>query len=133
MKQRSRKSSRKEALISPIPTVGVTVGRVAVNVGEEFRQLMVRGGLALAGALFEDEVNKLCGPRYARGEHLANRWGSAQGEATLGGRKVSLVHPRVRRGKHEVELDTYAQLRAEDPLLLTTLGRDRPAVSGQAA
>jgi transposase-like protein len=116
MKQRSRKSSKREALFVPMPSTGVTVGRVAVEVGEEFRHIMVRGGLALAAALFEDEVSKLCGARYARGEQLASRWGSAKGEAVLGGRKVSLARPRVRQSGREVDLDTYAQLQAEDPL-----------------
>ena len=116
MNEIRKKPCLKEVVSASPPSVSVAVGEVVVDVGEEFRSILVRGGLALAAALFKDEIAKLCGPRYARGDQLASRWGSAAGEAVLGGRKVKLVRPRVRHGGQEVELETYAQLQAEDPL-----------------
>ncbi|HET7110409.1 MAG TPA: IS256 family transposase [Gemmatimonadales bacterium] len=94
----------------------VTVGEVLVDVGADLRELMVKGGLAIAAALFTEELAQLCGPRYERGEGLASRWGARQGEVVLGGRKVKLRRPRVRQDGHEVELETYRRLQAEDPL-----------------
>lgn len=96
--------------------VAVSVGDVMVDVGAEFRELLVRGGVAIAAALFEEEVATLCGPRYARGDGLASRWGAAPGEAVLGGRRVTLRRPRVRGAEGEVELESYRQLQREDPL-----------------
>jgi len=94
----------------------VTVGDVLVEVGAEMRELMMKGGLAIAAALFTEEIARLCGPRYGRGEGLASRWGARQGEVVLGGRKVKLPRPRVRHQGREVELETYRQLQSEDPL-----------------
>jgi len=111
--------SRKKLQLREVPTradVRVPVGEVLIDVAAEFRELLVKGGLAVAAALFSAEVEHLCGPRYGRGEGLASRWGSSPGEAVLGGRKVKLRKPRVRRGEEEVALESYAQLQREDPL-----------------
>ena len=114
MSKRSRKPSLRE--VSSVPEqVSVAVGEVLVDVGAEFRELLVRGGMAVAAALFRDELTALCGPRYSRGE-AASRWGTAPGEAVLGGRRVRLRRPRVRDANGEVELETYRQLQREDPL-----------------
>jgi transposase-like protein len=93
-----------------------SIGEVAVDVGAEFRELMLEGGLALVSALFREELVRMCGPRYARGEHLASRWGSQQGEVVLGGRKVKLRRPRVRKDGEELVPPLYQELQAEDPL-----------------
>ena len=115
MHKRSRKQRPMEVV--PLrPSKSVNVGEVLVDVRDEFRELMVRGGLAIAAAVFSQEVEQLCGPRYGRGDEVASRWGYGRGEAALGGRKVKLVRPRVRRDGGEVELKTYAQLQREDPL-----------------
>ena len=96
--------------------MSVPVGEVLLDVGAEFRELLVKGGLAVAAALFSAEVEQLCGPRYARGEGLASRWGAVRGEVVLGGRRVRLARPRVRRGDEELPLESYTQLQREDPL-----------------
>ncbi len=112
-----KKGSRKQAFREEARQQrAVTVGEVLVDVGADLRELMVKGGLAIAAALFTEEMAQLCGPRYERGEGLANRWGTRQGEVVLGGRKVKLRRPRVRHEGREVELETYRRLQAEDPL-----------------
>lgn len=115
MSKKTKKPSLRE-VSSPPQQVAVTMGQVMVDVGSEFRELLVRGGVAIAAALFEEEVAGLCGPRYARGEGLANRWGTAPGEAVLGGRRVTLRRPRARDAQGEIELESYRQLQQEDPL-----------------
>jgi putative transposase len=112
-----KKGSRKQAFREEARQQrAVTVGEVLVDVGADLRELMVKGGLAIAAALFTEEMAQLCGPRYERGEGLASRWGARQGEVVLGGRKVKLRRPRVRQEGREVELETYRRLQAEDPL-----------------
>ena len=113
MEKRSRKQQPREEVRQQR---AVTVGEVLVDVGADLRELMVKGGLAIAAALFTEEMAQLCGPRYERGEGLASRWGTRQGEVVLGGRKVKLQRPRVRQEGREVELETYRRLQAEDPL-----------------
>jgi putative transposase len=113
MEKRSRKQQPREEVRQQR---AVTVGEVLVDVGADLRELMVKGGLAIAAALFTEEMAQLCGPRYERGEGLANRWGTRQGEVVFGGRKVKLRRPRVRHEGREVELETYRRLQAEDPL-----------------
>jgi putative transposase len=113
MEKRSKKQQLREEAMKQRP---VTVGDVLVEVGAELRGLMVKGGLAIAAALFTEEIAQLCGPRYGRGEGLASRWGSRAGEVVLGGRKVKLRRPRVRHEGREVELETYRRLQVEDPL-----------------
>lgn len=117
MHKRSRKQPSKKGQLEVVSQQRMaTVGEVAVDVGAEFREVMLRGGLALVTALFSEEMAKLCGPRYARGEHLASRWGSQQGEMVLGGRKVKLRRPRVRKNGEELVPELYREFQREDPL-----------------
>lgn len=113
MGKRSRKQASREEVQQQR---AVTVGEVLVDVGADLRELMVKGGLAIAAALFTEEIGQVCGARYERGEGLASRWGTRQGEVVLGGRKVKLRRPRVRHEGQEMELETYRRLQAEDPL-----------------
>jgi transposase-like protein len=117
MKQRSRKSREREAVPEIHPVLRkVPFGNLEVEARARLRDVLIHGGLAVATAMLEEEVERLCGPRYSRGEGLGSRWGHGPGEAVLGGRKVALERPRVRQGKQEVPLATYRQFQAEDPL-----------------
>lgn len=58
----------------------------------------------------EDEVQQLCGQRYQRTE--ATRWGSEDGSVYLGGQKVAIKRPRVRKDGAEQRLDTYERYKA---------------------
>ena len=117
MKEIRKKSSGRKEVVAVVPSkLSLTIGEVVVDVGAEFRELIMTGGLALADALFREELERVCGPRYGRGEGFASRWGHQRGEVVLGGRKVQLEHPRARRQGKEVVLPAYAQLQNEDPL-----------------
>src|SRR5262245_12299304 len=60
--------------------------------------LAVELGLLVASALLEDEVTRLCGPRYERQpERRHTRYGHQRGVATLAGQKLPIERPRVRR------------------------------------
>lgn len=117
MGKKSRKSQRREAVRELAPRLqSVQVGSLEVEARSQLRDVLIRGGLAVATAMLEDEVERLCGPRYCRAEGVASRWGHAQGEVVLGGRKVKLERPRVRQERREVALETYDRFQAEDPL-----------------
>ena len=59
----------------------------------------------------------VCGPRYAhQPERRAYRAGHAPSEVVLGGRKVAVRRPRVRRDGQEVSLPTVQAFTNTDPL-----------------
>jgi transposase-like protein len=88
--------------------------------------LAVELGLLVAAALLEDEVTRLCGARYERRPGRAHtRYGRQGGAVTLGGRKLPIDRPRVRRadGGGEVPLETYAKLRSPEAMPQAVLRR----------
>lgn len=83
-------------------------------------------GLLVAGHLLDHEVDRLCGPRYARDQDRThNRHGSQGGMVTLAGQKVPIRKPRVRGvdGSGEVELETYALLQRDEAMPEASLRR----------
>src|SRR5262249_12346666 len=88
--------------------------------------LAVELGLLVATALLEDEVTRLCGARYARRPARTHtRYGCQGGVVTLGGQKLPIDRPRVRRadGGGEVPLETYAKLRSPEAMPRAALRR----------
>lgn len=79
-------------------------------------QALIPLGLQAVGALLQDEVTRLAGPRYARtgGQPGLVRWSAQPGSVYLLGQKLPVPVPRVRdrRRNREVPLQTYQQLRA---------------------
>jgi putative transposase len=117
MSKRNKKKQEREVIRELAPRVReVQVGSVEVEVRARLRDVLVQGGMAVATAMLEEEVARLCGPRYSREAGLASRWGYGPGEAVLGGRRVKLERPRVRKDGQEVDLKTYTDFQREDPL-----------------
>jgi len=86
----------------------------------------VEMGVMIAAELLEDEVGRLCGPRYGRVEGRTHtRYGRQRGVVTLAGQKIGLQRARVRRtdGGGEAELTTYALLQREDAMPEAALQR----------
>src|SRR6266576_1911393 len=81
--------------------------------------LSVGIGFGVLAELMEEEVDEVVGPK---GKHDADRdavrHGHEDGEVTLGGRRVSVKHPRVGSadGEAEVSLSTYQHFADRDPL-----------------
>jgi transposase-like protein len=83
-------------------------------------------GLLVASGLLEDEVTRLCGPRYQRQPDRTHaRYGRQRGVATLAGQKVAIERPRVRQAGDgaEVPLETYARLQSPDAMPRAVLRR----------
>jgi len=86
--------------------------------------LSVGVGLGVLAELMEEEVVEVVG---VKGKHdrarVAVRHGHESGEVTLGGRRVSVQHPRIRRvdGSSEVQLTTYRHFADRDPLTRAVL------------
>lgn len=82
------------------------------------RELIVSSGMQVLEALLEDDREKLCGPKKKQQiERKAYRYGYDHGQLVMGGRKVSVVKPRVRCvAGGEVRLPTWEAFRQSDPL-----------------
>ncbi len=84
----------------------------------ELGAFVQRAGLTALEAILRDDAEAIAGPK---GRHQAARThhhgGTTRTELPLGGRRVAVTRPRVRRrGGHEEVLPTLARLRGTDPL-----------------
>ena len=87
----------------------------------EIRELVasqMRGAaLELLHGLFREEVERLCGPSYARkSEAECRRGGHDPGSVKLQGQRVSVKKPRVKQDGREVALESYRALQSFDLL-----------------
>jgi putative transposase len=99
---------------------------------DSLESLALELGLLVASGLLEDEVTRLCGPRYQRQPGRTHtRYGRQRGVATLAGQKVAIARPRVRQtdGRGEVPLETYARLQSPDAMPRAVLRRMARGVS----
>lgn len=85
---------------------------------DELGAFVHRAGLAALEAILVDDAERIAGPKGRhRAERTHHHWGTARTELPLGGRRVTVLRPRVRRrGGHEEMLPTLARLRGTDPL-----------------
>jgi transposase-like protein len=88
-----------------------------VDTRAELMELAVTSGLQVLTTMLEDDRTAICGPRYAhQTDRQASRAGTVPSEVVLGGRKVAIRRPRVRRHGAEVALPTFAAFADSDPL-----------------
>lgn len=67
--------------------------------------------------LFRQEIDELCGPRFARkGDELAHRAGSDPGSILAHGQRFQVKKPRAKRAGRDVELQSYLALQNYDAL-----------------
>lgn len=91
----------------------------------EHVEAQLRGAvLSTIYELFRQEIDQLCGPRFARkGEEFAHRAGSDPGSILAQGQRVKVKKPRAKRGGEEVELQTYLALQNYDALSSKVMGQ----------
>lgn len=123
---RPRVVSKPEIEAADLPEqVTIALTELAGAAREGLLALSVGVGLAVVQELFQEEVNRLVGPR---GRHdpgrTANRHGEERRQLTLGGRRVEVSKPRVRTTEgSEVPLRTYRAFASRD--LLTGVALER--------
>ena len=116
MKRESRTVNRSPQGDSPtqrhLPLIDLLVDTRA-----ELLELAVTSGLQVLTTMLEDDRSAICGPRYQHQmERQASRAGTVPSEVVLGGRKVAIRRPRVRREDAEVALPTFRACADNDPL-----------------
>src|SRR3954470_5731197 len=109
-----------EALESPLPPrIQEALGELVGAAREGLLALSVGVGLSVVHELMELEVTEVVGPK---GKHnpgrTARRHGHQDRSMTLGGRRVRVRRPRMRRAddEHELPVKTYAYFADRDPL-----------------
>ncbi len=74
--------------------VSLPEGKILINARAELLELAISSGLQVMEAMFKEDVEAICGPRYC---HLIERdlfrWGRTNGEVALGGRKIQVNRP----------------------------------------
>ncbi|MBI4541140.1 MAG: hypothetical protein HY704_16690 [Gemmatimonadetes bacterium] len=98
---------------------------------ETLYETVVISGLAYVMEVLEAERAQVCGPRYRHAqERSAYRSGHVRSSLVLGGRRVSVNRPRVRRTVgEEVVLPSWAEWAVEDPLEERAIEQMRVGVS----
>jgi transposase-like protein len=91
--------------------------KLAEVVRHDLREFVVQMGMAALLTMLEEDRTAICGARHARTEERrAYRHGTTPGELVFGGRRVQVDRPRARDKDGEVELPSWAQFIADDPL-----------------
>ncbi len=85
---------------------------------DELSAFVHRAGLAALEAILRDDAATIAGPKgLHQVERTHHHWGTTRTELPLGGRRVTVTRPRIRRrGGGEEVLPTLAHLRGTDPL-----------------
>ena len=116
MKKQSRTVPRHRQSESPVSR-HLPLVDILVDTQTELQELVVASGLKVLEAMLEEDRTAVCGPRYAhQPDRHAYRAGHAPSEVVLGGRKVAIRRPRVRRDGEEVPLPTARAFASADPL-----------------
>lgn len=112
-KNRPRKTNRRAGA----DRAGQTVLTLTDYVRRELQTFVIRQGMLALHQMLEEDREAVCGRAHARrGADDAVRWGYAEGELVMGGRKVAVRKPRARKDGREVTLDSWAAFADEDPL-----------------
>ena len=89
--------------------VSVALAEIAESAKEGLLALAVGAGLQVLGALMEESVSALAGPKGKQDpDRTAVRHGHERGSVTLGGRRVAVQRPRVRAADGSGELPVAA-------------------------
>jgi transposase-like protein len=91
--------------------------RLAAIVRRNLYEFVIREGMKALDEMLEQDRERLCGPSHTKGApEDPVRWGQTQGRLVMGGQRVAVRKPRVRKQGKEVELPTWAEFADEDPL-----------------
>jgi transposase-like protein len=88
-------------------------------------------GRQLAEFILYAEREELAGPDYQPRKEGLYKWASEPGSVIIGGQKVSVERPRLRRGDKEVTLKSYEAMRQSDGFSEQLLGQSLAGLSAR--
>ncbi len=116
-KNRKNRNARKEASGGEQRVLWL-----ASVIRDNLHTFVIREGMKALDAMVEQDRERLCGPVHTRGGPEGPvRWGMTDGRLVMGGQRVIVRRPRVRKAGKEVALPTWAQFADEDPLDARTM------------
>jgi transposase-like protein len=125
MTKHAKKSDHLQIVASPKVLVEVPLPLLGAltSTRNAFFELCVDAGRQVLDAMMEQDREWLCGPLWKRDpERVAGRAGTTPSAVTLGGRRVRVNRPRVRKREgQEVELPSFAFASSGDALEDRTL------------
>jgi putative transposase len=100
----------------PVAVPRSPVGQALDEMAASFERFCLAAGLETLGAMLENDVVALCGPRHARGHgRRGHRWGRTMGKLGFHGGKVAIGRPRVRGlAGEELALPSWERAIVED-------------------
>ena len=112
------RKNRTKTLLREAVQEAPTLPGILIDASRRLRELVIGAGLDVFTRMLEEDRKRLCGPRHRPdAERQAYRHGHDEGSLVFGGRKIRLKKPRVRGVEsQEIELPTWSQMAAEDPL-----------------
>ena len=107
-----RKSKKTKVLGEPRIIKKEDYAGMDLNTRVELIRALIPMGLISVYEELDREVDRLAGERHSRKEAqgLGNRHGSNRGTVKLGGQKIPVHVPRVRKGGEEIPLESYRRL-----------------------
>lgn len=111
---------------------------LAAFVRRNLYRFVIQEGMKAVDLMLAEDQEALCGARHAKGAPGdAVRWGAAEGRLVMGGQRVVVRKPRVRRNGKEVALPSWEEFASEDPLNERSLEQmvwvsQRAATSGRS-
>lgn len=122
-----------------IKSISVDFDQLALDelVGGEIKNFCLQLGIIVAQKFLEAEAKELAGDKYNRDDGKEPfHWGSQKGSIRVGGAKVKIKKPRVRRRdesgtESEVPLETYEAFNRKESLNKPILNRLLSGVSGR--
>jgi putative transposase len=116
--KKMRRASDRAEVAAPEQVV-LSLAEVITSAKEGLLALAVGTGLRVMQAMFDEDVDRLCGPRDKHNaERAGYRHGRESGSVALGGRRLPVTRPRVRDadGAGELPLPSYELFRSTEVL-----------------
>ncbi len=125
---RSKRTPRRRKEPAGADAIQLTFDRSEVlrEMQEGLHHFGVTLGLELASLMMQDEVERLCGRRYAhQAERGATRHGQQRGVVTIAGQKLAIERPRVRNRteRRELALAVYGLAQRGDAMPAAVMNR----------
>lgn len=117
--QKNARRASDGAEIAAPEQVALSLAGVIASAKEGLLALAVGTGLQVMQAMFDEDVDRLCGPRDKHNaERAGYRHGRESGSVVLGGRRLPVTRPRVRAagGAGELPLPSYELFRSTEVL-----------------
>ncbi len=91
-----------------------TMRDILLTGSQALNELSLELGRQVAQFIVFSEREELAGPDYHPSQEGLYKWASQPGSVYLGGQKVSIERPRLRRANQEVQLKSYEAMRQKE-------------------